>query len=202
MDLTTTSHAPPALDACGVAFKEWAGVCCALDSGRQTILLRKGGVAEASGAFRPEYPRFWLYPTYVHEVAQGLTVESPPPPSDPAVVPIATLAEVAGLAWLDDEAALTRLADRHVWTSETLAARYHYRRPGLWLMLVRIHRLPEPHTPSGTPGYAGCRTWVHLEAPLSTCGLRTVLDDAAFSAEAAEIERRIGRPLDRPESAS
>ena len=28
------------------AFKEWAAVCAALDSGRQTLILRKGGLHE------------------------------------------------------------------------------------------------------------------------------------------------------------
>src|ERR1700761_8365307 len=59
-------------DSCAVAFKEWAGVCDALGSGRQSLILRKGGVAEGPDGFRPEHPAFWLYPTFVHEAEQGL----------------------------------------------------------------------------------------------------------------------------------
>ena len=51
----------------GVAFKEWAAVCRALADGTQTVILRKGGIAEAGGEFRPEHARFWLYPTHFHE---------------------------------------------------------------------------------------------------------------------------------------
>src|SRR5881227_1925455 len=61
-------------DACAVAFKEWAGVCDALGTGRQSLILRKGGVSEGPGGFRPEHPAFWLYPTHVHEAEQGLKV--------------------------------------------------------------------------------------------------------------------------------
>ena len=32
-----------------VALKEWATVCHALETGRQTVLLRKGGIYEAAG---------------------------------------------------------------------------------------------------------------------------------------------------------
>ncbi|NBS89997.1 DUF1802 family protein, partial [bacterium] len=32
-----------------LACKEWASVCAALASGRQSILLRKGGIAEPTG---------------------------------------------------------------------------------------------------------------------------------------------------------
>ena len=38
-----------------VAFKEWAVVCQALAAGRQSVILRKGGIAEEGGIFRPEY---------------------------------------------------------------------------------------------------------------------------------------------------
>src|SRR5205814_10220299 len=55
-----------------IAFKEWAAVCLALASGRQSIIIRKGGIAEAGGAFAPEHDRFWLYPTYVHQQQTGL----------------------------------------------------------------------------------------------------------------------------------
>ena len=47
------------------ALKEWAVICRALAEGRQSLLLRKGGIAEAGGAFQVEQPRFWLLPTYV-----------------------------------------------------------------------------------------------------------------------------------------
>ena len=52
---------------CAVAFKEWAAVCAALAAGRQALILRKGGIAEGPGGFRPEHDRFWLLPTRFHE---------------------------------------------------------------------------------------------------------------------------------------
>src|SRR5437763_250989 len=54
------------------AFKEWAVVCQALAGGRQALILRKGGIAEAGGAFRPDHTRFWLFPTYLHQTAEAL----------------------------------------------------------------------------------------------------------------------------------
>ena len=50
-----------------VALKEWATVCRALESGRQIILLRKGGIYEAAGEFEVEHREFLLFPTYVHQ---------------------------------------------------------------------------------------------------------------------------------------
>src|SRR5262249_33425513 len=59
---------PPAR-TCAIAFKEWAGVCDALIQGRQTIIVRKGGISEGAGpgSFVPEHAEFWIYPTWVHQ---------------------------------------------------------------------------------------------------------------------------------------
>lgn len=62
---------------CDVAFKEWASVCEALASGEQTIILRKGGIAEGPGGFTVEHRAFWLYPTFVHQAEQGLRATPP-----------------------------------------------------------------------------------------------------------------------------
>ena len=50
-----------------IAFKEWAVICRALADGRQSLILRKGGIAEVGGVFRPEHDAFLLYPTFFHE---------------------------------------------------------------------------------------------------------------------------------------
>ena len=50
-----------------VAFKEWAVICRALAAGRQAVILRKGGISESGGEFRPEHERFLLLPTHFHE---------------------------------------------------------------------------------------------------------------------------------------
>src|SRR5262245_8156677 len=55
-----------------VAFKEWAVICAALATGKQSLILRKGGIAEDGGGFRPEHSEFLLYPTYFHEHHNGI----------------------------------------------------------------------------------------------------------------------------------
>src|SRR6187402_2864851 len=61
---------------CNIAFKEWAAVCESLAVGRQTIILRKGGIQETGGSFTAEHSAFWLYPTNFHQAAEGLTAEA------------------------------------------------------------------------------------------------------------------------------
>ena len=50
-----------------IAFKEWALVCEALGSGEQSVILRKGGIAEGKSGFGFDYNEFYLFPvSYTH----------------------------------------------------------------------------------------------------------------------------------------
>ena len=170
-------------DSCSFAFKEWAGVCDALADGRQCLIFRKGGIQEEEGPglFSVAHDVFWLYPTYVHQAEQGLRVAAPEPPDDIAsAVPIPALAVVSGIYRVFDPTLLPALEPFHVWTEDTVLKRFHYRSPGLWVLGVRVHRLPEPRPMTVTPDHAGCKTWVELDAPLSTAGLTPALDRESF----------------------
>src|SRR6478672_9678911 len=59
-----------------VALKEWATVCHALETGRQMLLLRKGGIYEAAGEFELENREFLLFPTYLHQNLKMLKPEA------------------------------------------------------------------------------------------------------------------------------
>ena len=50
-----------------IGFKEWALVCEALGRGEQTIILRKGGIAEGREGFSFRHREFFLFPTFFHE---------------------------------------------------------------------------------------------------------------------------------------
>src|SRR5437868_5970157 len=105
------------------AFKEWAVICRALAEGRQALILRKGGIAEAGGDFRVEHPRFWLFPTYVHQQRAGVKPEARPlleqveaerPPA--GVVRLTHFAEVAATYQLHDLATAQLLNHLHLWS--------------------------------------------------------------------------------------
>lgn len=164
---------------CGVAFKEWAGVCGALADGGQTIILRKGGIDEGPNGFTPEHEVFWLYPTHVHQAEQGLRVPPTPalPPPDADEVELSVLVRVVRTEYVGRPETLDALAPFHVWTAETVRKRYHYRRPGLWVLGVRAYRAPAGWRVRVTPEQAGCRTWVPLDPPLATDGVRPALPD-------------------------
>jgi hypothetical protein len=61
-----------------VALKEWAVICRALGAGGYIVLLRKGGIRDASRGFSVEHREFFLFPTYVHEAADELVDAAKP----------------------------------------------------------------------------------------------------------------------------
>jgi hypothetical protein len=179
------------------AFKEWAVICRALAEGRQTIILRKGGVAEVGGEFRVEHDRFWLFPTYVHQQRAGIVAEAVPlleqaeatqPPEE--VVCLSHFAEVTNVYHVLDLAQVFKLAGFHYWSEETVRARFAYRSPGLFVLPVRVYRAAAVELPN-TPYYVGCKSWVELERELPTTGAVPVLEGAEFD----DIQRALQRLL-------
>src|SRR5271163_3110147 len=57
------------LSLMSIGFKEWTLICEALGSGAQSIILRKGGIAEGRAGFRFQHDEFFLFPTLFHEQA-------------------------------------------------------------------------------------------------------------------------------------
>jgi hypothetical protein len=187
------------LDTCAVAFKEWAGVCEALIQGRQTLIVRKGGISEGAGPgrFEPEHSEFWLYPTWVHQAEQGLRsplgTEHPGRQADRGgTVGIRALVRVGPIGYVDREEMLAELEDFHIFTGETMVKRFHYRRPGLWVLGARVWRSEPGFAVTITPEHAGCKTWVHLDEPLPTTALEPVLDDAEWTACCHRLKTILG----------
>lgn len=169
------------------AFKEWAVICEALAQGRQSLILRKGGIAEKDGEFGVEHTRFWLFPTYSHQQQTGIqedarplldAVEANRPPT--GKLRLHLWVEVDGIYQLRDELSALLLSHLHCWSEDIVRQRFNYRAPGLFLLLVRVHRIPTPHVIDDLPAYAGCHSWVELAAPLSTELSTPVLSDNDF----------------------
>jgi hypothetical protein len=180
-------------DSCSIAFKEWAGVADALGSGRQSLILRKGGVSEGPSGFQPEHRAFWLYPTFVHEAEQGLrSAVRPGLVETPGEVSIESLAVVDWLGRIERVEQLASLVDYHDWTEASVLGRFHYRTPGLWVMVVRVYRRGEPWRSAIRPADLGCKTWVPLETPPPTSVLVAVLDDEEAGHRLASIRSALG----------
>jgi hypothetical protein len=161
-----------------VAFKEWAVICEALAAGRQTVILRKGGIAEEGGTFRPEHSEFLLYPTYFHEHRAGVKPEFLPhldaaetTRPEPGTIRFSHFVRVTGVRQITDLDAALALDPLHAWTPEVVRQRFHYRTPGLFALEVSVFQLRVPAIRFERPEYAGCKTWVMLDEPVSVEGV-------------------------------
>lgn len=181
-----------------MAFKEWAAICAALGEGLQTLIIRKGGIDEGREGFRVAQDEFWMFPTYQHEAAQGLEHEALPilerveaqrPPA--GMLRLAQYAVVTDVFHVLDEQRLSRLAGQHVWSPRTVGERYAYRRPGLFVLTVRVYVRGEPHGIPDSPHFAGCRSWVDLPVELATSNLQPALSDDEFDRRRQQIRQAL-----------
>lgn len=180
------------------AFKEWAVVCEALARGRQTVILRKGGIHEGRAGFRVEHGEFWLFPTRFHQEREEIVVEAHPlleraiaaePPE--GTVRLQHYAVVREVFHVIDEALLPRLAGLHILSEKTVRQRFHYRTPGLFVLAVRVYRFPDPIEVAESPHFAGCRSWVELPQEVPTAGLEAVLSDEQFERQLQIVQTQL-----------
>lgn len=168
-------------ETCGWAFKEWAVVCEALASGKQSLLLRKGGIHEGPAGFQVEHNHFWLYPTAFHQASENVIDSATPllqtsEASKPAsgTVRLSLLAEVTEVAYLKTLDEVLALEGEHIWSTPQIEKKFFYRAPGLYLLRLNLYQQPQPWEVKELPSFSGCKTWVPLAEPLATNGLTPV----------------------------
>ncbi|MHA3770571.1 DUF1802 family protein [Verrucomicrobiota bacterium sgz303538] len=174
-----------------IGFKEWALICEALGHGEQSIILRKGGIAEGRAGFRFQHEEFLLFPTLFHEQVNKLKLPPETPlPSRPAEgqIEIRYQARVEWTQDITDIEVAKRLASFHLWQDSVIEERFHYdEKQGLSLAFVRIQRLSTPFVFSDSPRYGGCRSWVNLPDLPTEISLVPVLDEESHRAREQQI---------------
>lgn len=159
------------------ALKEWSNVVAALGRGEQVLLIRKGGIADAS--FGVEAERFYLYPTYFH---QGESEARPR-------VTITHWCEVARTWMVRDAETLDRLAPHVVMPWDTLEARYRFRPDqALYGIGVRAFELARPAQVEYREMYGGCKSWISVDEEIDIDGSRAVLGERELQAKLDAID--------------
>lgn len=177
-----------------IALKEWAVVVEALASGRQLLLVRKGGIRDERGTFQLQHREFLLYPTAEHQGEEWIRPEClgdlkkafRPPRGDQIV--FKAYAGVAYTVPLQDPRILERLAEYHIWRPEFFEVRMQYQpgKPTL-VMALRVYRLAKPISHPVLPAYAGCKSWVKLQQAIPVEGAVPVVENRRFRQALQEI---------------
>ncbi|MBI4341669.1 MAG: DUF1802 family protein [Candidatus Omnitrophica bacterium] len=184
---------------CAIALKEWATVIEAMGRGEQLVLIRKGGLIEPGSGFELAAPSFVFYPTFEHQAVQYLRQPfqgyfdlAKAARASEGQVRFGLFGQAAHAALAHDPEVVKRLEPFHVYNDAFLTQRLKWQpdQP-LMIVIVRAFRMA-PKTILAAPQYAGCKSWVELDAPVALEQLVPVLDDAAFASRRREIESALG----------
>src|SRR3954451_24102841 len=162
-----------------VGFKEWAIVCEALGSGEQSIILRKGGIAEGRAGFSFQHREFFLFPTFFHEQMVKTRSALPEiPRQSPGEIEIKYFASLEFSAVVTSWETAAALEPFHILQPDVVRERFDYEEaPGIHVGCVRVFRLEQPWVVKDEPRYGGCRSWVKLPELTDPPTLTPVLDD-------------------------
>ena len=183
------------LSPMAAALKEWDVVCEALGSGRQVVVIRKGGIAEGKDGLRFEHEEFVLLPTFFHQQSERVVPEADFAARQAGAEGERESVEVrhaATLVWhrlVTDRAVLSKLQAFHILAPAEVEARFEQKpSPGVQVALLRVYRLDPPQRVPWQKSFGGCRSWAEMENDLlESCSLVSVLSDERF----AELEREL-----------
>jgi hypothetical protein len=159
--------------------KEWAIVCEAMGRGEQSVILRKGGIAEGRSGFAFRHSDFFLFPTFFHEQVDKVRVEGAEIPKARAgEIEIRFFAKVIAATHVTLWETAAALEPLHILQPSVVRERFDYEgTPGLHVALVRIFRLAPSWIFPDAPRYGGCRSWVTLPECLGETRFEPVLTD-------------------------
>ena len=170
-----------------VGFKEWFLVCEALGRGDQSLILRKGGIAEGRGGFSFRHREFFLFPTFFHEQVEKVRMTSADPPETGVNTAIRWYARMERALRLDSLTMAEELSPMHVLTPDVVRERFGYKAEGLNVAFVRIFEILPIWVLPNEKRFGGCRSWVDLpQSP--EMKMRPVLDDEAHERLRAQFD--------------
>jgi hypothetical protein len=176
------------------ALKEWAVAVNALEAGKTILLLRKGGIREVGGRFQVEHSQVLLYPTYEHQKPDLLKpsyAEQVTPVASgwhSETIRIGSWAEITDIFAVTETLIVEQLLPYHIWNEQWASDRLHWKpNQPLYVLLLRVYKLPQPAMISYSPAYGGCKSWLDLFQPISLQESLPVLDESQYQQQVKKI---------------
>jgi hypothetical protein len=172
-----------------IGFKEWALVCGALGRGEQSVLLRKGGIAEGRAGFAFRHSEFFLFPTFFHEQTRLTRLNDVTlAPRGEGQIEIDVFAEVEEARFVSTWQTAAALAPLHLLKPEVVRERFdHDGGNGIHVALVRAFRVSPAWHFADEARYGGCRSWVKLPERPADLRLEPAVSDGVHSARLAQF---------------
>ena len=153
------------------ALKEWATIVKALENGKQTIILRKGGILETASGFEIIAKKFLLFPTWEHQEIKHVkpeyhnllnhTLDNKP---KEGYNTITSIAEVLDHKDISSNKIIDDLSPFHVWSDEYIKERINWmpEKP-LKAIFLKVHTFPQIEIPLQSD-FEGCKSWIELNS--------------------------------------
>ena len=171
-----------------IGFKEWSLVCNALGHGTQSVILRKGGIAEGHEAFSFRHHEFFLFPTFFHGQSGKVRIAAADIAAPGNTIAIRWYAKVERAQLINSVAIAEALAPLHILSIEVVRERFGYKREGLNVAFVRVFEVSPVWVLQNEKRFAGCRSWIDLPVP-PEMKMRAVLDDSAHTILRARFDQ-------------
>ncbi len=151
--------------------KEWATVVKALEHGKQTVILRKGGILETASGFKIEAKKFLLFPTWEHQEIKHVkpeyhdflnqTLNNKP---KEGYNTITSIVEVLDHRDVYSNEIIDKLSSFHVWSDEYIKERINWmvEKP-LKVIFLKVYTFPAIEIPL-QPDFEGCKSWIELNS--------------------------------------
>ena len=174
-----------------IGFKEWSLICNALGQGTQSVILRKGGIAEGRGGFSFRPREFFLFPTFFHEQVAKVRMASADIPAPGETIAIQWYAKVERALRIDSLEIAEALAPLHILSAAVVRERFGYKGDGLNVAFVRVFEISPVWVLQNEKRFGGCRSWVELPPPPGM-KMQCIVDDASHERLRAEFDRIVG----------
>jgi hypothetical protein len=177
-----------------VGFKDWSIVCEALARGQQTVIVRKGGIAEGRAGFSFQHAEFFLFPTWFHEQRASVrTTDLAIPEQLVGEIEIKSFARVEVLRTIASWPLVAALEPFHILQPEVVRERFAYRdAPGVHIAFVRAYKLLPSWRVVDEKRFGGCRSWIELPQPPEQMQMEPVLSDAEHEKRRQNFLKALG----------
>ena len=151
--------------------KEWATVVKALEQGKQTVILRKGGILETASGFNIESKKFFLFPTWEHQETKHVKPEfhdflNEVLDKKPKVGfnKISSYAEVLFEKDIESSEIINQLSSFHIWSDSYIQERRNWKpEKPMKAVFLKIMKVPEFDLPLKSE-FSGCKSWIELNS--------------------------------------
>lgn len=167
------------------AFREWNKVCYAIKNGKQSILIRKGGIHEGKKGFKWSHDKFFLLRSYYHfenKLLKDSYIEKNLETSNNLHLEV--YCEIVLKKFVSNKEIINKLFSYHVYNQNLIDERFNYNDvKGLNIAVIKTYKLKNPINVGKTEDYKGCKSWflINNKYLQNNLKMHAILDEDDFT---------------------